>query len=250
MNNIPIFCISMEREVERRCIITEHLNGLNLTAEFFTAVDGQELSTEQLKLYDNKKAQKELSRELKLGELGCYFSHVNLWQKMVTENIPQALVIESDIVFDESISDLLVNLDKLPENWDMVKLYYGDSVLSYHKHHKISEKLTCAPLANKSAGTVAYLISNTGAKKYLAKAYPVYLPIDVYLTGGRVAKESFQYGIEPACAFTNDNGFSYVTESNERDDFRIRDNKVSFFKKLERKIRWFKLKLLKPHNEF
>ena len=42
---------------------------------------------------------KEIIRNSKYGNIGCYLSRLNLWKKINDENIDYALIIEDDIVF-------------------------------------------------------------------------------------------------------------------------------------------------------
>jgi hypothetical protein len=47
---------------------------------------------------------------LKPGQWGCWRSHVNLWRKIVKENIDSALIMEDDLNWDISIHDVFYRL--------------------------------------------------------------------------------------------------------------------------------------------
>jgi GR25 family glycosyltransferase involved in LPS biosynthesis len=48
--------------------------------------------------------------DLKPEQWGCWRSHVNLWRKIVTENIDTALIIEDDLDWDVNIKDIFHRL--------------------------------------------------------------------------------------------------------------------------------------------
>jgi glycosyl transferase family 25 len=83
--------------------------------------------------FDGKNAQNESEAEknlikkfeyLRPGEIGCFISHIRIFQKIVNDAIPLALIMEDDAIFCE---DFLNEYDKvireIPENTDI--LYIG-----------------------------------------------------------------------------------------------------------------------------
>ena len=68
----------------------EQLDKLGLEFEFFTAVDGRMLVGDELKNYSKKQSLKMTGRELSLGEIGCYLSHVKIWEEMIEEEMQKS----------------------------------------------------------------------------------------------------------------------------------------------------------------
>jgi len=107
-----------------------------------------------------------------LGQVGCYFSHRMIWQKMVDEGFAQVAVFEDDIVegaFDPQFMDLDVaslGLDLL--RLEGIPARFNPSI--FHPRQPkpiktIGRTITFAP----SYGTAAYLITLEGARKCLAQ---------------------------------------------------------------------------------
>ena len=66
---------------------------MGLDLEFFEAVNGRNLSSDQMALYDSKKRCQFFGRDLTLGEIGCLLSHRGIYEKMAQENIPVAIIL-------------------------------------------------------------------------------------------------------------------------------------------------------------
>lgn len=88
--NLPIFVISLARAPERRKSIEQHLCNLGLSYEIVNAVDGNLLPVDEQK--------KLLAPGVSYvpGVIGCYLSHVRVYQTILDRKIPIALVLEDD----------------------------------------------------------------------------------------------------------------------------------------------------------
>ena len=54
---------------------------------------------------------------------GCYMSHVFLWQNMLRENLPFAVVLEDDVAISANFSrEVKSKLETLPSDWDLFYL--------------------------------------------------------------------------------------------------------------------------------
>ncbi|MBC8945999.1 MULTISPECIES: glycosyltransferase family 25 protein [Xenorhabdus] len=107
---MKIFVINLEKDIERRKSMQEQLQKVNLSAEFITAVYGKELTNEQL--INSCPDFDDLA--LTLGEVGCSMSHIKVYKRMLDSSIPVALVLEDDVLFDESLITILSCLDNHP----------------------------------------------------------------------------------------------------------------------------------------
>lgn len=121
LNNI--FCINLERSKERLKKIKEKARNENININFYKAVDGNKLKNTDIKKLCTDNYYKEIMRNSKYGNIGCYLSHLNLWKKINNENIDYALIIEDDIVFCKNFkNELLKSLKTIPNNWDIIFL--------------------------------------------------------------------------------------------------------------------------------
>lgn len=183
-DNIPKYLINLDRRQDR-LLVTEKLlneNGYKNIIRF-SAIDGTNLDNHILtKIVDkqsldpiyNKKRTED--KELSFGAVGCYLSHVNLWNK-----------IENDIFFDYAIifeddTNPTINKDKLnefllksPKDWDIITLgcfynpkkNYTDSVFD-----KI-DRFFCLH---------AYIINKKAIAKIKPHLYPLKVQIDWLLS--------------------------------------------------------------------
>lgn len=183
-----IFIINLEKDVKRRAHMEELCQTYSLSCQFIKALSGQDLSENYIKtIYSKEKAIEHIGRELGHGEIGCALSHISIYQKIVDEALPYAVVLEDDI---DTLQDLQIIIDShqnLPVDWELLLLgEYCDHISldaqlsSYWRWKSIKNGWKAVRLVRHSAGAHAYIISNRGAKKLLEQLDTIALPIDHY----------------------------------------------------------------------
>jgi glycosyl transferase family 25 len=181
-----VFVISLERAVERRAHMATLTQKLGLTAEFVSAVDGRKLNDEQRARYDRSAARRIYGVDMSDSEIGCYLSHYSIFEKMVAERIPVALIMEDDIDCDpdfKRVVDELVN-EANPE-WTVVRFQTAkttvrDGVKPAYLGRKIAVvagRDLCA-LQTNVLGACGYLIRLEAAESMLDYGSRIFLPID------------------------------------------------------------------------
>jgi GR25 family glycosyltransferase involved in LPS biosynthesis len=141
-----------------------HLKFLN--AERYSAVDGKKiLPTEQLqRIFEGN------DYNMRRGIVGCALSHIKLCIEFLDSRIEIMCVLEDDIQFATDFQEKFLHLYKnLPENWDLC--YLGN----HPRNPKVLEDTPPKPvrkgveesLRESIGGTIGYLISKKGAKKFL-----------------------------------------------------------------------------------
>ena len=136
MNNIfkKIFVINLERNADRREHVSKIMSENNIDFEFFKAVDGKSIFP------DNESRLKFIEENFldcnkwqpSVGQIGCWLSHVEIWKKIVSENISSCLILEDDITFqiqneDKSFQENFNDYcEQLPEDWNLFMLGYKD----------------------------------------------------------------------------------------------------------------------------
>ena len=117
----PIYVISLVRETARRENIKQRLTALGANYEFFNAVDGKALQPSQYthRMQTRHHFLKE-GFEMTSGEIGCFMSHHNLWQKIADGKNEYALVLEDDAVWDNDFADVINQVLTCKWHWEVV----------------------------------------------------------------------------------------------------------------------------------
>lgn len=180
MNIPPIFVLSLARAKARRAAMIKRLNDLGAQYEIVDGVDGE---TADPAIYESRLRQdifrRKWGRDMTLGEIGCYLSHYNLWQRMVDEKIPHALILEDDTDWDGDMLSVLSDVLASRWRWDIVLLSGGnrripDRVLS--EVGAASRQLVrCKRRMSTAAG---YVLSLNGAAVLLHYCREIAAPVD------------------------------------------------------------------------
>ena len=198
-----VFVISLKRHKDRQSSIINFFEKANLNYEIWYGVDGRE---ENINTYNisRKKVQRfwhnpisccSYTMILSDTEYACALSHIKLYEYIVKNNIQFATIFEDDIYPTSSkTTELINNIDKIynQSKFDILYLYHNDKLKSFASEYKI-DNFTFLPVGvygfdwffNRRRvvySTCCYIITLEGAKKLLAKAYPVRMPADT-LTG-------------------------------------------------------------------
>lgn len=193
----PVWVISLERSKKRRQTITRHLSGAGLEFQFKNAVDGKELSSQDIeKVYDSQGALSRFGRILHPEEIGCTLSHLRCYQDMIEQNQDEVLILEDDAVLAPNFLEVVSSSHLFPENWELVLLFHHGATRYFWWSSAITRKNRLVRFVSPAMGTVAYLIRRGAAKKILDLAYPVQMPAD-HMTGGDLGTGVNLFGVEP-----------------------------------------------------
>ncbi|MCG7562014.1 MULTISPECIES: glycosyltransferase family 25 protein [Pseudoalteromonas] len=175
----PIFIINMDGCEDRWQTTYTRLQEVGLDASRFSATNGKQLpESEVATWYDQEANLQRYHRHLTPGEIGCYISHYRIYEKVVNENLPYALVLEDDLHIEDSLASLLALIPDL-KGWDMIKLS-DNRANPFIDTRALNEQFTLGNYKKVPNGTQGYLISLAGAKKLLNRK-PFYRPVDVDL---------------------------------------------------------------------
>lgn len=251
--DLPVYVICMEREEERRKQISRHFYELGITFSFSDAVDGHQLTKKQSELYSDQASKEHLGRSMALGEIGCYLSHTNIWQSVVNNNIPYALIIESDGVLSDEVLTVVDSVIQKSDDWELVMLFYRECFPSFWNRNQLTKNTKLVRFSNKSSCTTAYLINQSGAQKLLKYAFPIKMPVDDYMTGGYINKSLNTYAVYPRLVNLTEDA---LESSSIREDLfplmkeqgvkRRLPEETNLLKEFEKKIRRNIKKLLPP----
>lgn len=176
---IPVFVVSLARALERRAAICRHLEQLGVEYRLVDAVDGRALAPEYVASIVKP------GITMHPGAVGCYLSHLHIYEAMRDGAIELACVLEDDAHLDPRIVRLLREgcdagsfdycfLDSDDHN-ELGPVYYdaGAGV-------RLNGDFTAHALSAGPQTTHAYLITRAAALKRLEHAYPLTHAIDRY----------------------------------------------------------------------
>lgn len=116
------------------------------------------------------------------GEVGCFMSHVGIWEMMIRNRIKEALVLEDDANLDglDLVQDIERCRDDLPPGWNVVFLGVN--------HFELESIVNPCFLRQKegSYGSHALFINLMGAGRayHVFKRRGIEKPIDIFLSSG------------------------------------------------------------------
>lgn len=192
--NIPAFYINLDENIKRNKTILGTLNkykfknivrvpGINTKTservdEYKNIIDKNAYD----KLIENNKTKQRTNHyELTNGSIGCYLSHMNIYEHIVKNNIDYAIIFEDDCAIDcdpvffwEKLKSL-----NLPEDVDIFLL--NAVLLEEGLNDEISKVLFFLCLHS-------YIITKNGANKILQNILPITMQIDSALS--RMAYEN------------------------------------------------------------
>jgi glycosyl transferase family 25 len=177
---IPIFLINLDRSAPRLRRMTERLEKLGLTFERIPAVEGSSLTESEKetlnppRFWQNRKSP---------YEIACYASHLKAMRLIVNRQLPRAIILEDDAMFDDDFGVWARSDCPLPEGTDILKLEGFGALNTIKIPIACYNKRTINFAYKSSGGAAAYLITLTGAKKALEKLNIVRGQIDDDLFG-------------------------------------------------------------------
>ncbi|XP_074596200.1 procollagen galactosyltransferase 2-like [Brevipalpus obovatus] len=184
-----IYIINSKRRPQRLNRMMKALNLLGVDAKVSPAVDGRELSKDYL--IENNIAlmgdclDSDAKMPMKIGEVGCFLSHYQIWQEVVERNYSRVIIFEHDVRFEREFRTKwmkhLEHLEGYISSGGKVDfVYLGRMVLVNRTEEK-------APVegfvfSEYSYWGIGYMLTPTGAQK-LIDALPLQkmIAVDEYI---------------------------------------------------------------------
>lgn len=232
LQNIKSYIINLEKYKNKYELCLKRLSKINIKPERFNAVYVEDINSEEIrdKIYPSVQytiKNKRFSHNNigTKGAIGCYLSHITLWEMLLKSNEEYFLIFEDDADINNDIYNIENNINKILnlKNWDFIFLGYHNNLLFYNSQENISK------IKNIIYGTHAYLINRKGAEKLLKKALPMVDQIDSYISFMGLANYLNIY-VTNEIFFVQNNNISTI-----QNDFSIRpyiteynDNTIKF----------------------
>ncbi len=178
----PIFIINMPKDKDRRSIMQERLNDLGLCGDFIEAIDGRKMNSKQIDaVYDSAKRKRYFGRDMTKGEIGCLLSHRKIYEKMIDDNIPHAVILEDDVIFEKDFKQALAGIMVASIKWDVIRFLGSEKIYKRgcRKITKVGDsRYQFARLPTAPGGAHGYLLSLYAAKIMAQHMQRNWLPID------------------------------------------------------------------------
>lgn len=190
MAKIKIFVISLKASKGRRKKIKSQMQRFGLKFEFFDAIDARKsVPKKYIDKIDYNIIRKNLGRDMTTGEIGCALSHSLVYEKLVAENINQAIIMEDDAILSKEFGELVKSETLQQSNFDMIMLHHFKCRVIKNKLIPFIGKYKVGAVINQPCCAPAYYINERIIKKLYNTTQKIsYLsdfPID--LSGGDVA---------------------------------------------------------------
>lgn len=180
---MKIFVISLLRSTERRANVTKQLQEAGLAFEFIDGVDGQALSPEFIRDNVNQERYNYWHELRHPGAIGCALSHRAAYQRMVTDNIPAAVILEDDIVLSPHFAQALLPLETQLRQEEILLLFFQSSQgigLSLSQNAKLPANYKLYEINEFTyfGAAVGYVLPLSTAKGLVQAQQPIYTIAD------------------------------------------------------------------------
>ena len=173
-----VYVVSLSRATDRRSYITDLLSSEDINFEFFEAFDGQEsfLTEDSLESFVSENFWKDPGGwSPSRGQIGCWMSHVNIWKKMVEDDIGSCLILEDDVTFgvENPNETFRAYLESLPKDWNIFMLGF----CNYNGFQNLNENIVKPRIP---ACTHAYSLKKKSAEILLDHYHPMRGALDMF----------------------------------------------------------------------
>jgi glycosyl transferase, family 25 len=205
---LGVWLINLDRSTARRETMEARLAALGLPYTRFAAIDGRAEWDRLVTGVDLAAFRRNVGREVLPGEIGCYASHLGVWQALLDSPHEVALVLEDDVVFHDDFLPALDLVLAARSGWDMVKLNVIRAKQPVLRRRLGAYRLNA--YVGAFTGMGAYLITRSFARAQMPAMRPVRRPVDHALDHFD-ARTFRHYGLEPFPSHVDDGNQSTIT---------------------------------------
>lgn len=193
----PIWVVSLARATARRRFVETQFAEAGLPIVVLEAVDGRTL--DPTGLASPWRTRFEIGRTMSNGEIACAASHLEVYRRMVDEDVPEVLVVEDDVAPTPDLAAVLAARAALPADWDVVTFHslFPSARPRLLPGPPLAAGYRVCTYERMNYGTQCYLVRRSTAEHLLRVGRPIRLPPDDLLYRRRPAGLQV-YGIEPS----------------------------------------------------
>ena len=183
-----IYLINLKKNTERFIKIDtlfKSLGGIFKNYTKFEAINGNDLSEKEIKNLLSLKSQYiynnfTLFMDIKTkGAIGCYLSHIKIWDDARKNNYNNIMIFEDDIYTKLSLNEIMEYINNIPNDYDIAYMDY--LCINWNDNNSVNNYWNSNQLDN-IAGASAYILNIKGINKLLDKIYPIESQIDCYMS--------------------------------------------------------------------
>jgi glycosyl transferase family 25 len=175
-----VYVISLESSIERRSRLGQRLAALGVEHEFVRAVDGR-AGAAAFESCDLRQYQLNTGRMPSDGEVGCYASHLRLWQRCAETNEP-LVVMEDDAEPHETFAAALEVADALIQRYGFLRFEYdGPGQPARTRPVETVGAFTAHYFVKYPYGAMCYALSPPAARAFLAASRELRAPVDQFI---------------------------------------------------------------------
>lgn len=207
-SDIGIWLINLDRDTARRAAMEKQLDALELPYTRFPAIYGKDHEVALSKRTDPTAYAHNMGSPILPGKMGCYASHIAVWEAFLASKHDVALILEDDVVFHD---DFLESLDLAlagADHWDTLRFncIRAKMPVSQGKLGPYTLNAYIGPFT----GNAAYLLKRDVAQRLLPNLWPQTRAFDHELN--RFFRHDFrQCGLEPFSSHVDDGNESSIT---------------------------------------
>lgn len=176
----PVFVINLPRDNKRKDVMRERFDKCGVQLTFIEAVNGRELDLQNAPYYDRARRRRYFGRDLMPGEIGCLLSHRKIFEKIVAEKIPYAVVLEDDVIPEPDFRQAIEALPLAVIKWDVIR-FLGSKKIYQRGCRKIAPlagRYWLARLPTAPGGAHGYMLTLHAAGIMLHHMQKNWVPID------------------------------------------------------------------------
>ncbi|WP_296423509.1 glycosyltransferase family 25 protein [Yoonia sp.] len=206
--DVGIWLINLARDSDRLAGMKTQLDAMGLTYTRFDAIYGKDHAAELAKRADAAAYARNMGSPILPGKMGCFASHVAVWEAFIASDYKVALILEDDVVFHD---DFLASLDTAlagAAHWDTVRFNCIRAKLPISQG-KLGD-YTLNAYVGPFTGNATYLLKKDVAARIMPNLWPQTRALDHELN--RFFKHDFrQFGLEPFSSHVDDGNVSSIT---------------------------------------
>ena len=174
-----VYVINLDRSPERLQFIEQQAADLGIAFERVSAVDGRQMSVEQIR---ERVSETYEFQPLNAGEVGVFMSHRLAWTRLLQSGHPHAAVFEDDVLFSSSLKDVLARIETIPNDFDIIKMETTlRTIVCNRAVRPLGQTHHLQQLLSWHGGAAGYVISAMCAKRLLDLTTKLADPVDQIL---------------------------------------------------------------------
>jgi glycosyl transferase family 25 len=208
---VGVWLINLKRDSDRLVKMDAQLKAMGLPYELFEAVDGKARADELARRVDVAGYERNMGSRILPGKMGCYASHVAVWELLVASPYRMALILEDDVVFHDDFTRSLELAIMAGAHWDTLRFNCIRAKMPVTQGRLGPYRLNA--YAGPFTGNATYLLKRELAERLLPALWPQTRAFDHELN--RFFHHDFrQMGLEPFSTHVDDGNVSSITGAN------------------------------------